>query len=556
MMARAAGLVTSAALLGGVPEIPRFTDVAAEVGLVFEHEAGATGLFRLPEIIGSGAALLDYDSDGNLDVYLIQGHPGARTGDRLFRNTLSESGRLAFVDVTAAAGLGRTAWGMGAAVGDYDNDGDPDLYVTAFGNNVLYRNNGDGTFTDVTARAGVDDPRWTTGAAFVDYDADGDLDLVVVAYVDFTEAGNKPCYEPAGQRDYCLPAEFRPLPARLFRNEGAGRFADVTVSAGLGAASGAGLGVIATDANGDGWLDLYVANDGTANHLWMNDGDGTFTERGLESGTAFDIAGRAEAGMGLASADFDEDGDEDLFVTNLVGETNTLYVNDASGGYEDRTAEWGLAAPSRPFTGFGTAWFDLDHDGRLDLFVANGAVSIDDRHRRAPYPYQQRNMLLRQQAGTYRDVTSEAGPAMGLEEVSRGAAFGDLDNDGDTDVLVTNNNGSARLLRNDLPRRHHWLGLNLRGTTAARDGQGALVRIVRPGGAAALRRAHTDGSYLSASDPRVFVGLGADARVAGVEIAWRRGEREIFEAVPVDRMVTLRQGEGRRLPADETRGRR
>jgi hypothetical protein len=551
-MARAAVLVASAVLLGGADQ-PRFIDATGESALAFEHEAGAAGAFRLPEIIGSGAALLDYDGDGDLDVYLIQGHPGARTSDRLFRNTL-ESGRLTFVDVTAAAGLGRTAWGMGAAVGDYDNDGDADLYVTAFGSNVLYRNNGNGTFTDVTADAGVDDPRWTTGAAFVDYDADGDLDLVVVAYVDFTDAGNKPCYEPGGQRDYCLPAEFRPLPARLFRNEGAGRFADVTGPAGLGAASGAGLGVIATDANGDGWLDLYVANDGTANHLWVNNGDGTFAERGFESGTAVDIAGRAEAGMGLASADFDEDGDEDLFVTNLVGETNTLYVNDGRGAYEDRTPEWALAVPSRPFTGFGTAWFDLDHDGRLDLFVANGAVSIDDRHRGSPHPYQQRNSLLRLEAGAYRDVSLEAGPALALEEVSRAAAFGDLDNDGDLDVLVTNNNGPVRLLRNDLPRRHHWLGLRLQGTTAVRDAQGAAVRVIRPGGAVTLRRAHTDGSYLSASDPRVFVGLGVDGRVAGVEVEWRRGEREVFEGVPVDRMVTLRQGQGRRLPVGGTRG--
>lgn len=260
--------------------------------------------------------------------------------------------------------------------------------------------------------------------------------------------------------------------------------------------------------------------------------------------------------MGLASADFDEDGDEDLFVTNLVGETNTLYVNDGRGSYDDRTPDWGLAAPSRPFTGFGTGWFDMDNDGRLDLFVANGAVSVNDRRRGRPYPYQQRNSLLRQQAGTYLDVSSQAGPALSLEEVSRSAAFGDLDNDGDTDVLVTNNNGPARLLRNDLPRRHHWLGLRLLGVTAARDAQGAAVRVIGPGGGATLRRAHTDGSYLSASDPRVFVGLGPDARVAGVEVEWRRGEREAFDKVPVDRMVTLQQGQGRRRPVDATRGAR
>ena len=458
---------------------PLFREVAQETGLRFTHEPGAAGQYRLPEIIGSGVALLDYDGDGDLDVYLVQGSPNARTSSRLFRNEMMKDRRLRFTDVTETAGVARRGWGMGAAVGDYDNDGDPDLYVTSFGSNTLYRNEGRGRFADVTSEAGVDDPRWSASAAFVDYDADGDLDLFVTAYVDFSEKGNKPCYDPAGQRDYCLPAEYRPLPARLFRNEGGGRFSDVTDPSGIGSAAGAGLGVVSTDANGDGFLDLYVANDGTKNHLWMNTGNGRFTEDGLMSGTAYDAAGRAEAGMGVAAADFDADGDEDLFVTNLIGETNTLYLNDGKGLFEDATVRLKLAAPSRPFTGFGTDWFDFDNDGWLDLFVANGAVAIVDVLRGRPYPYQQRNLLLRNEGGQgFRDLTGDAGPALALEEVSRGAAFGDIDNDGDVDIVVSNNNGPARLLLNE-QRSRHWLSIRLEGTTAARDGQGALVRVLR-----------------------------------------------------------------------------
>ncbi len=533
---------------------PRFREVAQEVGLTFVHEPGAMGDFRLPEIIGSGVALLDYDGDGNLDVFLPQGSPGARTSSRLFRNELrppagGTAHPLRFTDVTERAKLARRGWDMGAAVGDYDNDGDTDLYVTSFGHNALYRNQGDGTFVDVTAAAGVDDSRWSTSAAFADYDADGDLDLFVAAYVDFTEKGNKPCYDPSGQRDYCLPAEFRPLPARLFRNEGGGRFSDVTAATGIGSAAGAGLGVVATDADGDGLLDLYVANDGTPNHLWMNRGDGTFDERGLAAGAAYDAAGRAEAGMGAAAADFDDDGDEDLFVTNLVGETNTLYLNDGSARFEDATVRLGLAAVSRPFTGFGTDFFDIDRDGRLDLFVANGAVSIVDARRQLPYPYQQRNLLLLNTgSGGFRDVSREAGPALALEEVSRGAAFGDIDNDGDVDVVVSNNNGPVRLLLNETPGGQHWLSIRLQGTSGARDGQGALVHVQRPGAPALRRRAHSDGSYLSASDPRVHVGLGDAAAIAGIVVEWRKGEREMWPAMPIDRQVTLRQGMGRPLP--------
>lgn len=532
-----------------VPVTLRFREAAADVGLRFVHESGAAGAFRLPEIMGSGCALLDYDGDGDLDVYLLQGSPDAQSRSSLFRNELVERGRLRFTDVTDRSGLGQRAWSMGVAAGDYDNDGDPDLYVTAFGANVLYRNDGRGRFTDVTAEAGVDDQRWNASAAFVDYDADGDLDLFSTAYVDFTEKGNKPCYDPAGPRDYCLPAEFHPLPARLFRNDGAGRFTDVTAPSGVGSAAGAGLGVVATDVNGDHLLDLYVANDGTPNHLWVNQGDGTFTEDALLSGAAYDGSGRAKADMGVAAADVDADGDEDLFVTHLIGEGATLYLNDGQGRFEDATVRWRLGAISHPFTGFGTDWFDADRDGRLDLFIANGAVAIVDARLGRPYPYQQRNLLLRHEAAggraAYRDASPDAGPVLALEEVSRGAAFGDLDNDGDVDIVVSNNNGPVRLLLNETATDAHWISIELEATTAAPDGQGALVRVVPREGPAILRRAHTDGSYLSASDPRVHVGLGEIGAIDGVIVEWRRGERERFPATPIDRLVTLRQGRGR-----------
>jgi hypothetical protein len=529
----------------GGTDRPLFREVADTVGLAFDHASGAAGRFYLPEIMGSGAALLDYDSDGDLDVYLVQGSPDARTSSRLFRNHLVEDGRLRFTDVTERARVGHRGWGMGVAVGDVDADADPDLYVTSFGPDILYRNNGDGTFTDVTQAAGVSDERWNASAAFVDYDADGDLDLFVTAYVDFTVKGNKPCYDATGARDYCLPAEYRPLPDRLFRNDGQGRFTDVTVASGVGSVAGAGLGVTAADFNGDGRVDLYVANDGTPNHLWINRGNGTFEETGLMSGSALDAAGRAKAGMGVGAGDFDNDGDEDLFVTNLVGEMNTLFLNDGTAAFDDVTNRFRLASVSLPFTGFGTDWFDYDNDGRLDLFIANGAVAIVDALRGKPYPYQQKNLLLHNEsAAGFTNVSGQAGAALALSEVSRGAAFGDLDNDGDVDIVVTNNNGKARVLLNEGTASAHWLTVRLQGGKGNRDGLGAVVRIIRDAGPPLMRRSHTDSSYLSANDPRVHFGLGIDHAVTEITVDWPAGGRESWKSQGVDRVITLREGSG------------
>ncbi len=373
---------------------------------------------------------------------------------------------------------------MGVATGDYDNDGDTDLYVTALGPNTLYRNNGNGTFSDVTAAAGVDDPRWSTAATFVDYDRDGDLDLFVANYLDFSVAANKQCFDPAGTRDYCGPRSYRAVPDRLFRNDGGGRFTDVSETAGITKADGAGLGVSTGDYNGDGWLDLYVANDATPNQLWTNQKDGTFVDEGPLAGVALNAAGNPEGSMGVASGDYDRDGDEDLFVTNIIAETFALYTNDGHAGFDDTRVAAGVAQPTAAFTGFGTDWIDYDNDGWLDLFVANGAVNIIEAQRGQPVPYRMRNQLFRNLGnGKFSETSSQGGPAFARAEVGRAAAFGDLDNDGDTDIVVTTSNGPVRLLRNRVGAGASWLQVRLDNGAANRAG------LRRAGARRACRRA-------------------------------------------------------------------
>ncbi len=544
-----------------VPAEPPFVEVAASTGLVFTHFNGASGAFYQPEIFGPGVALLDYDNDGDLDVYLPQASmvdpdqspeqalfplpSGQPPGDRLFRNQLIPAGELRFVDVTEAAGLGHTGYAQGVATGDYDNDGHVDLYVTTFGSNVLYHNEGDGRFTDVTATAGVDDPRWSTSTAFLDYDRDGDLDLFVANYVHFTVAGNKQCAGSDGTLDYCGPKSYSQVRDRLFRNEGDGRFTDVSDAAGLGAAFGPGLGVTCADFNGDGWQDIYVANDGDDNELWINRGDGRFENTALMAGVAINAYGKAEASMGVTAGDFDSDGDEDLFMTHLDRETNTLYVNDGSGHFIDATDANKLGRISLPYTGFGAEWFDFDNDSDLDLFIANGAVRIEEDLRGQPFPYHERNQLIRNDGDDgFVDVTGQAGPALELIEVGRGAAFGDIDNDGDVDIVVANNNGPTRLLRNMTNGDNHWLTIQLRGVQSNIAGLGARVAVLRAGKPALWRRVHTDGSYLSASDARVHFGLGQDSTVQAVGVVWPQGKREIWRDISIDTFLTLQEGTG------------
>ena len=542
---------------------PLFVEAAAATGLAFTHHNGATGQYYMPELMGSGVALFDYDGDGDLDVFLVDsgpigGSPAGSATSRLFRNDLSvgAGGRrtLRFADVTSRAGIGWRAYGMGAAVADYDNDGDLDLFLTSFGPDALYRNNGDGTFADVTAAAGVSDPLWSTSAAFLDYDRDGDLDLFVANYLDFAVTDNKVCSDALGARDYCGPRAYRPVPDRLYRNDGQGRFTNVTEAAGIARADGPGLGVSVGDYNGDGWLDLYVANDAAANQLWINRRDGTFADEGVLSGAALNAAGNPEGSMGIASGDADNDGDEDLFVTNIIGETFALYENDGKANFEDTRSRWSLAQPTAPFTGFGTEWIDYDNDGALDLFATNGAVNVVESQRGQPSPFRMRNLLFHN-GGTRRfaNVSGEAGPAFALDYVGRGAAFGDLDNDGDTDIVVTNNNGPVRLLLNEAARGAHWVQIRLQQDGGNRDGLGAWIGVERAKQPTVWRRIRTDGSYLSAGDVRAHFGLGSSASVGGVVVRWPDGTRERWSQLDGDRVTTLRRGTGRIEAGDTNR---
>jgi len=528
-----------------------FAERAEETGLDFVHENGREGYFWTLEIMGPGAALFDYDNDGDLDVYVTQGGPLGALGrgetvewpsDRMFRNDLAD-GVLRFTDVTKAAGIQPGGYGMGVAAGDYDNDGWTDLYVTNYDGNRLLRNRGDGRFEDVTEAAGASEDRFSTSAAFGDFDLDGHLDLYVANYVRFEMVERTRCATPDGSPDYCGPQTFEPEPDLLLRNRGDGTFEDVSSVMGIGARPGPGLGVVIDDLTGDGRPDYYVANDLKANHFWVNAGE-RFQEDAVAAGAAFSMDGKAEASMGLTAGDVDDDGDLDLFMTHIIKQKNTLYVNDGDGLFRDATARFGLDSSSRPSTGFGAFWFDADNDGRLDLFAANGAVKKNEALARegVEIPLDEANQLFLNEGDEgFRDVSVQAG-LNERTEVSRGAAVGDLDNDGDADVVVLNNAGRLRLLINEAAEGKHWLGV--RAVEKGRDALGAKVTLRREGSPARVRRVATDGSYLSSSDPRALFGLGDDPRGGEIEILWPDGTREAWTGVEPGRYSTLVRGEG------------
>jgi enediyne biosynthesis protein E4 len=534
-----------------------FTDEAEKSGLDFIHFNGMSGRFYQPEMMGPGAAMFDYDNDGDLDIYFVQGGTlGSSTPlipppvaqpleDRLYRNDLAVDGNglrtLRFTDVTAQAGIKTRAYGMGVATGDIDNDGWIDLYVTGFGRNQMFRNNGNGTFSDVSQQSATGDPgSWGVSAAFVDFDRDGWLDLFVGNYLSYSLNTHIDCVGVSGLPDYCRPSAYRAQPNRLYRNLGRGSYRDVTIAAGLAREFGPALGVSTADFNGDGWIDMFVANDEQENQLWINQRDGTFTNTALLAGAALGPAGERKANMGVDAGDFDNDGDEDLFITELIGQGSTLYVNDGTGTFEEHSAKTGIRRPSLPYTGFGAGWLDYDNDGWLDILAVNG--DVNQNVQRSSSPLAQRNQLFRNAAGRFDEVTDRAGKAFELVETSRGAAFGDIDNDGDTDVLIANSAGRARLLINNIGNTSHWVGLRLVG---GRDMVGARVGIVRAGAPVLWRRARADGSYASANDPRVLVGLASSAAPVRVRVTWPSGRMEEWDGVQVDRYTTLTEGSGK-----------
>jgi hypothetical protein len=522
-------------------------------GITWIHENGLSPEHYLPETTGAGAALLDYDNDGWMDVYLVNSGPSDLYRPRIpLANALYRNNRDGtFTDVTATAGVAGGTYGMGVAVGDYDNDGFPDLYLTSYGRAILFHNERDGTFSDVTDKAGVAAPGWTTSAVFFDYDNDGLLDLFVCNYLHYGLDTPTSCSgDPHGKRYFCVPRIFDPVPSFLFHNEGGGRFRDVSAETGFTRAVGKALGVVATDVNNDGLLDLFVTNDTAPNFLWMNRGGGRWEDVALRAGVAFSANGKPRSSMGVDAADYDGDGWSDVAIGNIDHEIFSLYRNRGDESFTDEAASRGLAEATLLISCWGLKLFDYDNDGRLDLVLANGHP--DDRldGSAAGVRYRQPPLLFHNEGGRFRNVSAEAGPAFQRELSARGLAVGDFDNDGRVDVLIANNGMAPLLLHNEAGAQNHWLGVRLEGTRGNRDAVGARVTW-SAGGVARSRLKNGGGSYLSSHDPRLVLGLGRASRLERLEVKWPGplGLVEQFSDLPVDRYVTLVEGTGvRRAP--------
>lgn len=524
----------------GAEPAPWFTDVATQAGIDFRHTSGYRGRYLMPEINSGGIGLLDFDNDGRLDLLCVNGgaaDPSVANppGHRLYRNL----GHLRFEDVTARAGIAANRnYGMGCACADVDGDGWTDILFLNLRENVLYRNRGDGTFEDVTARAGVAGAEWSSSAAFFDLDLDGDLDLFVANYIHWTLGSEVDCFSRGGVPDYCSPLSYQaPAMDRLYRNRGDGTFEDVSLAFGLGTAFGNGLGVATGDFDNDGWTDVFVANDAMPNQLWLNRGGTRFEETATPRGCALNAMGIPRAGMGAVAIDLLDRGWLDLFVTHLVGEGNGLFLN-RDGFFTDFVSPRGPMAPSRPFTGFGVGFRDFDHDGHLDLFVANGRARLGARDLDPTDPFAEPNTLLRGLGrGEFEEVLPTGGTRPVLVETSRGAAFGDLDDDGAEDIVFINKDGPLRLLHNQVGHRGHWLGLDVR-LANGQVARNARVRI-DAGGRSRWRQVQPNEGYSSTSDHRLVFGLGLETQPARVVVRWSDARETDFGPLAPDRYHRL-----------------
>ena len=545
-----AGIALSGAAENQPLTLPVFLDATAKSGIAFRLLSSRTPQKYLIETMPGGVAMLDYDGDGFEDLFFVNGAglsnpmpPGVvpdKSEPKYWNRLYHNNGDGTFTDVTAKAGVRGEGFGMGVAAGDYDNDGRPDLYVTGFGHNILYHNNGDGTFTDVTAKAGVAGGGWPSSALFVDYDRDGYLDLFVARYLDWDFSKNMPCGAPErGQPAYCHPDVFKSATYLLYHNNGDGTFTDVSAKSGIAAAPGRGLGSAFNDYDRDGWPDILVANDAIAQQMFHNNRDGTFTETGLRAGVAYDEDGHAFSGMGAAFEDYDNDGWPDVFIDGLANQKYALFHN-AQGAFQYVSGSTGVARITMPHSGWGAGFLDYDNDGWRDLFVAQSHVMDNIEYFQGNVRYLESLLLLRNVRGRFEDVSARSGEPFRTLQAGRGAAFGDLDNDGQIDIVVSCLDGKTMLLRNR-GSSNHWLTVDTVGTVSNRDGIGARLHLVTASGANRYATVTTGGSYLSSSEKRVHFGLGAEKAVRSLEIAWPSGIVQMIGNPDIDRILTVRE---------------